>query len=119
MIAPEIHALQHACTVCLTHEEALREALHDLGQRSLTAADLGRLSKEDRRLLDQFAYRYTRLQDDMGARLMPAALRAMGEEIAARTRCRTQGAGYFGRHHPEDPAALSGNAAMTVASRAQ
>ena len=41
------------------------------------------MSKEDRRLLDQFAYRYTRLQDDMGVRLMPAALRAMGEEIAA------------------------------------
>lgn len=83
MTAPEIHALQHAYTACLMHEEALREALHDLDQRSLTAADLGRLSKEDRRLLDQFAYRYTRLQDDMGARLMPAALRAMGEEIAA------------------------------------
>lgn len=83
MTAPEIHALQHAYTACLTHEEALREALHDLDQRGLTAADLERLSKEDRRLLDQFAYRYTRLQDDMGVRLMPAALRAMGEEIAA------------------------------------
>lgn len=83
MTAPEIHALQHAYTACLAHEEALREAFHDLDQRSLTAADLERLSREDRRLLDQFAYRYTRLQYDMGARLMPAALRAMGEEIAA------------------------------------
>ncbi|MFZ5595222.1 MAG: hypothetical protein ACOY4D_13390 [Pseudomonadota bacterium] len=49
----------------------------------MTAPDPERLSKEDRRLLDQFAYRYTRLQDDMGARFMPAALRAMDEEIAA------------------------------------
>lgn len=30
-----------------------------------------------------FAYRYTRLQDDMGTRLLPAVLRALGEEIAA------------------------------------
>jgi hypothetical protein len=32
-------------------------------------------------LLDQFAYRYTRLQDGMGARLMPAVLKALGEDI--------------------------------------
>jgi hypothetical protein len=80
---PETLALQHANTTCRTHREALLEALEDLHQRNLSAADLERLNKEDRRLLDQFAYRYTRLQDDMGARLMPAALRAMGEEIAA------------------------------------
>jgi hypothetical protein len=42
---------------------------------------LGDLSKADRRLLDQFAYRYTRLQDDMGARLMPTVLKALGEDI--------------------------------------
>ena len=41
------------------------------------------LNKEDRRLLDQFAYRYTRLQDDMGARLMPAVLKALGEDIVS------------------------------------
>ena len=49
----------------------------------MVAADLDALGKEDRRLLDQFAYRYTRLQDDMGARLIPAVLRALGEEITA------------------------------------
>ena len=38
--------------------------------------------KEDRRLLDQFAYRYTRLQDDMGAKLMPASLKALAENVA-------------------------------------
>ena len=80
--APEILALQHAHTACRMHQDALGEALNDFGQRSLAAADMERLTKEDRRLLDQFAYRYTRLHDDMGARLMPAALRAMGEEIA-------------------------------------
>jgi hypothetical protein len=34
-------------------------------------------------LLDQFAYRYTRLQDDMGNKLMPAILRALGEDVAS------------------------------------
>jgi hypothetical protein len=40
------------------------------------------LSKQDRRLLDQFAYRYTRLQDDIGAKLMPAVLKSLGEDVA-------------------------------------
>lgn len=34
-------------------------------------------------MLDQFAYRYTRLQDDLGAKLMPAVLRALQEDIAS------------------------------------
>jgi hypothetical protein len=33
-------------------------------------------------LLDQFAYRYTQLQDDMGAKLIPAVLKALGKDIA-------------------------------------
>ena len=79
----EMLALQQVVATCRTHHQALAEALEDPRQRALNAAELERLSKEDRRLLDQFAYRYTRLQDDMGARLMPAALRAMGEEITS------------------------------------
>ncbi len=81
--APEILALEQLRRLCLGHVEALSEALEDMDQRSFSAADLSHLNKADRRLLDQFAYRYTRLQDDMGARLMPAALRALGEEIAS------------------------------------
>ena len=80
---PEWLALQQAYAACRVHEEALRDAIDDLKQRKLVAADLDTLGKEDRRLLDQFAYRCTRLQDDMGAKLIPAALRALGEEIAA------------------------------------
>jgi hypothetical protein len=52
-----------------------------LGIATITAP-----SKDDRRLLDQFAFRYTRLQDDMGNRLIPAILNALGEnavEMAA------------------------------------
>lgn len=79
---PEMLALAHAHDTCLGHAEALREALTDLHLRSLQEQDFARLSKDDRRLLDQFAYRYTRLQDDMGARLMPTILRALQEDIA-------------------------------------
>ena len=32
--------------------------------------------------MDQFAYRYTRLQDDMGTKLMSAVLKALGEDVA-------------------------------------
>lgn len=81
--SPEWLALQQAYVVCCVHDEALRDALVDLKQRRLAAADLVALGKDDRRLLDQFAYRYTRLQDDMGSRLIPAVLWALGEEIAA------------------------------------
>jgi hypothetical protein len=80
-LSPEKLALQHALTVCLGHADALEEALQDMQQRALGPDDYAGLNKEDRRLLDQFAYRYTRLQDDMGARLMPAVLKALGEDI--------------------------------------
>jgi len=79
---PEWLAFRQAYAACQAHEAALRDALGDLLQRRLTASDLENPDKGDRRLLDQFAYRYTRLQDDLGARLIPAILRLLGEEIA-------------------------------------
>ncbi len=82
-MAPENYALQLSYALCGTHRDALLEALVDLRLRSLADADLEHLSKDDRRLFDQFAYSYTRLQDDLGAKLMPAALRALGEEVSA------------------------------------
>ena len=79
--APERLALVQALAIGRIHREALGDALDDLRLRDLKAADLEPLSRADRRLLDQFAYRYTRLQDDMGAKLMPAVLRALQEDI--------------------------------------
>lgn len=80
--AADLLSLGHALAACSQHEDALTDALEDLSRRALKPSDLEPLTKSDRRLLDQFAYRYTRLQDDMGARLFPAALRALGEDIA-------------------------------------
>ena len=78
---PEQLALQQIQGVCQGHADALVDALQDMQLRGLSAEDYSHLSKTDRRLLDQFAYRYTRLQDDMGARLMPAVLKVLGEDI--------------------------------------
>ncbi len=80
--SPNILALNQSLAQCLGHSDALNEALDDIRLYVFTPDTLETLSKLDRRLLDQFAYRYTRLQDDMGARLMPAVLRALGEEVA-------------------------------------
>lgn len=80
--APAKLALEQISGVCRGHAEALADALQDMQLRGLTPEDYSHLAKADRRLLDQFAYRYTRLQDDMGARLMPAVLKALGEDIA-------------------------------------
>lgn len=70
--SPEMLSLAQAVAICQTHREGLTDALDDLEQCRLTAASLEYLSKQDRRLLDQFADRYTRLQDDMGTKLIPA-----------------------------------------------
>ena len=80
--SPEMLALAQAHALCQGHLGALHDALNDMQQRALSSSEYAHLSKTDRRLLDQFAYRYTRLQDDMGVRLMPAILRALGEDVA-------------------------------------
>jgi hypothetical protein len=77
----ELLALGQSLALCQSHQDALQDALSDLGRQGLLVQDLEHLDKGRRRLLDQFAYRYTRLQDDMGAKLIPAILRALGEEI--------------------------------------
>jgi hypothetical protein len=79
---PEQLILQQIQALCQGHAQSLRDALQDMALLALTPAQYSQLSKADRRLLDQFAYRYTRLQDDMGTRLMPAVLKALGEDVA-------------------------------------
>ncbi len=80
---PETLGLRQTLELCHGHVQALTDALSDMKLRAFNAASYLNLSKEDLRLLDQFAYRFTRLQDDMGARLMPAILKALGEDVAA------------------------------------
>lgn len=79
---PEQLALQHSLALCQGHADALQDALQDIKVRGMGVDDYAHLGKEDRRLFDQFAYRYTRLQDDMSAKLVPALLKALGEDVA-------------------------------------
>jgi hypothetical protein len=79
---PEQMALQQSLVLCQGHADALQEALQDIHARDMDLDGFIHLSKQDRRLLDQFAYRYTRLQDDIGAKLMPAVLKSLGEDVA-------------------------------------
>ena len=75
-------ALQHSLALCQGHADALQDALQDIHARAMDVDDYTTLSKQERRLLDQFAYRYARLQDDIGVKLMPAVLKALGEDVA-------------------------------------
>ena len=79
---PEQLALQHSLALCQGHADALQDALQDIHALAMNVDDYTALSKQDRRLLDQFAYRYTRLQDDIGVKLMPAVLKVLGEDAA-------------------------------------
>jgi hypothetical protein len=79
---PEQMALQHSLALCQGHADALQDALQDIHALVMNVDDYTALSKQDRRLLDQFAYRYTRLQDDIGVKLMPAVLKVLGEDVA-------------------------------------
>ena len=79
---PEQLALQHSLALCQGHADALQDALQDIHALAMNVDDYTALSKQDRRLLDQFAYRYTRLQDDIGVKLMPAVLKVLGEDVA-------------------------------------
>ena len=79
---PEQMALQHSLALCQGHADALQDALQDIHALAMNVDDYTALSKQDRRLLDQFAYRYTRLQDDIGVKLMPAVLKVLGEDVA-------------------------------------
>jgi hypothetical protein len=82
-VNPPLVALRQARALCGTHAAVLADVLGELDAKgAFASSDLENPTKETRRILDQFAYRYLRLQDDMGARLFPAALRALGEDIA-------------------------------------
>jgi hypothetical protein len=58
---PEQLALQHSLALCQGHADALQDALQDIKARGMGVDEYANLGKEDRRLLDQFAYRYTRI----------------------------------------------------------
>jgi hypothetical protein len=69
---------------CSLHAEILAEALKEAGAwLPLNAETMERLTKEQLRILDQLAYRFTKLQDTMGQKVLPAILELAQEPIAS------------------------------------
>ncbi|MCH8538856.1 MAG: hypothetical protein LAT66_13925 [Alkalimonas sp.] len=67
--------------ICQTHAERLRWAMNELEQRKpFTPETLGKLSQLELAIFDQFIVRFSKLQDAMGAKLLPAILELTHEE---------------------------------------
>ncbi|MHB9019204.1 MAG: hypothetical protein ACYC3O_13670 [Burkholderiales bacterium] len=67
-------------TECAVHAEVLEEGLHDASYAMPMSAD--RLAdKALLRILDQIAYRFTKLQDSMGEKILPLILVLAQEPI--------------------------------------
>ncbi len=75
----EVHA---ALDECRHHAAILREALSDLGPVRFAADSVEQISGETRRLLDQMAYRFGKLQDTLGLRVLPGMLDLSEEPLA-------------------------------------
>lgn len=69
---------------CRLHAEVLAEALKEADAwLPLNAEAMERLTKEQLRVLDQLAYRFTKLQDTMGQKVLPTILELAQEPIAS------------------------------------
>lgn len=72
--------LNAVITECKQHIARLDEALHDVSEhRPITADTLKNADKNLVRTLDQALYRFAKLQDTMGSRLVPDTLAALSE----------------------------------------
>lgn len=67
--------------ICQTHAERLRWSMQHLADKKpFTAADLSALTAIELAVFDQFIVRFSKLQDSMGAKLLPAVLELTHEE---------------------------------------
>ncbi len=63
------------------HAEVLEEALTELGAIHFTAETVTSLKPGQRRLLDQLAYRFTKLQDSLGEKVLPGLVELTEEPL--------------------------------------
>ena len=75
-------AMQVYLSECTLHAEVLAESLSDIAKYLPFSADTV-LSKELLRILDQIAYRFTKLQDSMGEKVLPLILVLAQEPISS------------------------------------
>ncbi|MEI6542214.1 MAG: hypothetical protein WCL60_01745 [Methylococcales bacterium] len=72
--------MQNYLAECALHAKVLDEGLSDIRQWSPITTDVV-IDKEHLRILDQIAYRFTKLQDSMGEKLLPLILVLAQEPI--------------------------------------
>lgn len=82
MNASARNKLAAALAECILHAEILAEDLNEHGEPAYTAASLDTLDKARRRLLDQMAYRFTKLQVTLGEQVLPLLLEQAEEPLA-------------------------------------
>ena len=70
---------------CRLHEEVLREASDELGGIHFDEKTVQHIDSQQRRLLDQLAYRFSKLQDSMGVKLLPMLLDLAEEPLPQET----------------------------------
>ncbi|CAK0781901.1 H393 [Gammaproteobacteria bacterium] len=66
---------------CRLHAEVLNEALAEIDNILFDEESITHLSTMQRRLLDQIAYRYAKLQDTIGEKLLPGILDLIQEPL--------------------------------------
>jgi hypothetical protein len=74
--------LETAIKECALHAEILVEALDEHGESKYSASTLESLNKSRLRLLDQMAYRFTKLQATLGEQVLPMLLDVAEEPLA-------------------------------------
>ena len=74
--------LETAVKECVLHAEILAEALDEHGEFNYSASTIESLNKPRLRLLDQMAYRFTKLQATLGEQVLPLLLDAAEEPLA-------------------------------------
>lgn len=71
---------------CLLHAEILQQDLDELGDATFSADNLeSSLAPATVRLLDQLAYRFAKLQDSLGEKMLPLLLLVAEEPMAPTT----------------------------------
>lgn len=75
-----------ALAECEIHLDRMRYALSGMaGFMPLSDAAYARLSLEQIQVVDQFVFRFSKVQDAMGERLFKAVLELLGEEVKTRS----------------------------------
>jgi hypothetical protein len=73
--------LEAAVSECRLHAEVLGEALTEWGGAVFEAGSALGLTSSQRRLLDQLAYRFAKLQDTLGEKVLPGLIDLAGEPL--------------------------------------